>query len=108
MHWTNWTSWRRHFEENAARPMPAIEAPPLDPGLAEVLACSLARFQLGESGEGRIAHEIDRVMLPGIDDDYRQALKMFVREEGRHGAILARMVQALGGRLLSSTWTERL
>jgi len=104
----DWTSWRRHFEANAERPMPVIEAPPLDPGVAEALARSLARFQLGESGEGRIAHEIDRVMLPGIDDDYRQALKRFVREEGRHGAILALMVRALGGHLLSRSWTERL
>ncbi|HZN94177.1 MAG TPA: hypothetical protein VFB81_15800 [Myxococcales bacterium] len=104
----DWTSWRRHFEANAERPMPIIEAPPLDPEVAEALARSLARFQLGESGEGRIAHEIDQVMLPGIDDDYRQALKRFVREEGRHGAILALMVRALGGQLLSRTWTERL
>ncbi|HVE85848.1 MAG TPA: hypothetical protein VND93_23495 [Myxococcales bacterium] len=104
----DWTSWRRHFEANAGRPVPFVEAPPLRPEVAKAVAWSLARFQLGESGEGRIAHEIDRVALPGIDGDYRQALKRFVREEGRHGAILALMVRALGGRLLSRTWTERL
>jgi hypothetical protein len=105
-----WCSWRAHFERNAARPLP-----PLRPALPEVpdawtaaLARSLARFQVGESGEGRIAHEIDRATLPGVDADYRAALKRFVAEEGRHARILAGLVQALGGQLLARTWTERL
>jgi hypothetical protein len=105
-----WSSWREHFERNAARPLP-----PLRPSVHEVpaawrgaLARSLARFQVGESGEGRIAHEIDRASLPGVDADYRAALKRFVAEEGRHARILGGLVQALGGRLLARTWTERL
>src|SRR5581483_6598937 len=66
----------------------------------------LARFQLGESGEGRIAHEIDA--CEGVSDDYRAALKLFVAEEGRHARILGLMVRALGGKLLERSWTERL
>lgn len=103
-----WTGWRRHYETNASRPIPNVDPPVLTDAQRRTLAASLARFQLGESGEGRIAHEIDRAALSGIDDDYRAALKLFVREEGRHGRILGLMVNALGGRLLGRQWTERL
>ncbi|MBL9102563.1 MAG: hypothetical protein JNL82_16540 [Myxococcales bacterium] len=104
-----WTAWRSHFETNATRPLPAM------PTVADIpaswrgaLGDSLARFQLGEAGEGRVAKEIDRAVMAGVDDDYRASLKLFVREEGRHARILAGMVRALGGELLRQSWSERL
>jgi hypothetical protein len=105
-----WSDWRRHFEMNRRRPQPeglerAEEVP--EPW-RRALAASLATFQLGEAGEGRIAHEIDRAKVPGIDADYRAALKLFVAEEGRHARILGLMVRGLGGKLLARNWTERL
>lgn len=94
-----WSDYLRHFEQNARRPLPEVRLEPFEPAKARALARSLARFQLGEAGEGRIAHQIDTAKLPAIDDDYRAALKLFVREEGRHGRVLGLMVNALGGRL---------
>lgn len=103
-----WSSWRRHFESNAARPVPAVDGDGVPDAWVGPLARSLAVFQAGEAGEGRIARQIDRALLPGIDDDYRMALKMFVREEGRHAKILAQAVRALGGELQRTQWSERL
>ncbi len=101
-----WADWRSHFEATRRRPFPSLpDAAPPFPG-AEELARSRARFQLGEAGEGRIAHQITRVELAGIDDDYRRALQLFVAEEGRHARVLAGLVLALGGRLLTRHWTE--
>ncbi|HYH99849.1 ferritin-like domain-containing protein, partial [Hyalangium sp.] len=105
-----WSDWRRHFEVNRRRPLPeelegAEEVPE---AWRPALRTSLAIFQLGESGEGRIAHEIDRAKVPGIDADYRASLKLFVAEEGRHARILGLMVRGLGGKLLARNWTERL
>jgi hypothetical protein len=105
-----WTHWRRYFENHARRPLPA---PPADvDGIPAAwrapLCASLARFQLGEGGEGRIASEVLRARLPGVDADYCAALGLFVKEEGRHARILAGMVRALGGQLLRRHWTERL
>lgn len=84
-------------------------------GLRAPLAAVLARFQLGEAGEGRVARDIDDCRLPAVDDDYRRALKLFVREEGRHARILAGIVRTLGGQLLAKQasndlfrWCRRL
>lgn len=105
----NWRAWREHFERRKERPLPLLVRPyGLPQEWSEALIFSLARFQVGEGGEGRIAREIDGAMIPTIDADYRAALKLFVLEEGRHSAILAGMVRALGGRLLEETWTNRL
>lgn len=104
-----WKPWRAHFEANATRPLPAApDGSEVPTQWRAALARSLATFQLGEAGEGRVAKEIDRVVLAGVDADYRASLKMFVREEGRHARILAGMVRALGGTLLRQSWSERL
>jgi hypothetical protein len=101
-----WADWRAHFEATRRRPFPSLpDAVAPFPGGRE-LARSLARFQLGEAGEGRIAHQITRIELDGIDADYRGALQLFVAEEGRHARVLAGLVLALGGRLLTRHWTE--
>jgi hypothetical protein len=104
----SWIEWRTYFENNAVRPLPDIPAALTELEACEVaplLAC-LAKLQLGELGEGRIAHQIDRVQIAEIDDDYRRALKLMIREEGRHAAILGRLIVALGGQPLRSHYTE--
>ncbi|PJZ58517.1 sugar transferase [Leptospira barantonii] len=105
-----WKTWRDHFRKNEHRPLPKIvsEVLELRPNEMSSIAYSLAIFQLGESGEGRIAKEIDKTILFGIDDFYREALKLFVKEEGRHARILGECVRALKGELIESNWTERL
>ncbi len=103
-----WTEWRRHFEFTATRPLPGTEAPELPADQWAALSRSLAIFQAGEGGEGRIAKDIDTFEQPWIDEDYRAALKLFVREEGRHARILTNALGELGGKTLNENWTERL
>ncbi len=104
---TEWKAWRAHFEESATRPRPVIDSAEGIPEEARAaVAAAMARFQLGETGEGRIAHEIDRVHLRTIDDDYRAALKLFVAEEGRHARILGDAVRALGGRRVDKSASQ--
>ena len=103
---SQWTTWVTHCSRNAARPMPRVDAPKLTADQQRRLAHSLAVFQVGEAGEGRIARDIDRATLPGVDAAYRLSLKAFVKEEGRHARILKSAVEALGGHILKSQWTE--
>jgi rubrerythrin len=107
---SDWSYWRTHFEMQADRPLPMIvgASGTWPEGWRASLARSLAIFQLGESGEGRIAQDIDHCTLPSVDADYRASLKLFVEEEHRHAKILARMVLELKGRLLERSWSERL
>jgi hypothetical protein len=100
--------WRDHFEKNRLRPVPELrearDGVPED--AVAPLARSLAVFQLGESKGGRLATEIDEI--PGLTEDYRAAVKLFIGEEQRHGQLLAGCVEGLGGTLLKTTWTEHL
>ncbi len=105
-----WKPWREHFLRNESRPLPKIDSQilELNPNEMRSIAYSLAIFQLGEAGEGKIAKQIDKTILFGIDDFYREALKLFVKEEGRHARILGECVRALKGELIESNWTERM
>jgi hypothetical protein len=103
----HWTHWRARFEARSERPRPSIgDAAEIPPDLRPLLAGSLARFQLGETGEGRIVADLrrraDAWSLPA---DYLEALRLFIAEEGRHAAILGTAVRALGGRTLPRTWS---
>jgi hypothetical protein len=103
-----WTPWRDHFSANARRPLPRVTAPELPAEQARTLLASLKVFQLGETGEGRIVHQIRRHHLHGVDETYGEALALFVAEEGRHAQILGRLVRAMGGAPLRHNWTHRL
>ena len=46
--------------------------------------------------------------IAGLDPDYRIALRLLMREEGRHAQVLAGCVRALGGELVGHTWTHSL
>lgn len=105
-----WGNWAKHFRRNADRPYPVVQEQVIGfiPQKRLPVAKSLAIFQLGEAGEGRIAKDIDRINIYGVDPNYREALKLFVKEEGRHARILGDCVRALRGELIQSNWTEKL
>ncbi|GBF39307.1 sugar transferase [Leptospira johnsonii] len=105
-----WGNWAKHFKKNADRPYPVVQEQVIGfiPQKRLPVAKSLAIFQLGEAGEGRIAKDIDHINIYGVDPNYREALKLFVKEEGRHARILGDCVRALRGELIQSNWTEKL
>lgn len=106
----NWNKWLKHFKKNALGPnRESIEnISNLSEEKLMALHRSLAIFQLGEAGEGRIAKQIDSVHIFGVNKTYRECIKLFVKEEGKHGRILAVMIRSLGGKILEHNWTESL
>ncbi len=99
--------WLRHFHINCLNRLePEWSRPCLLPGdLREALSISLSHFQLGETGSGSC---LFREAAGKCDPDDIGALELFVKEEGEHARLLARLVERLGGRLIRRHWTHRL
>ena len=55
-----------------------------------------------------MAREIYGFNTPYIDETYREAIGLFVAEEGRHGKILADMLKELGAKKNHKSRTEQL
>ena len=103
-----WREWRELFAGRRHRPLPVPDTTSEYSDLPESLARSLAIFQLGESGGGTIIEQARASRLPQIDENYVEAMALFVREENRHAEILALCVRQLGGDLIKENWTARL
>jgi hypothetical protein len=106
----NSDAWLDYFRSNAGRPAGSIDlrASDLPPSLCRLLADSLGRFYLGETGEGRIAAEAARADDVALDDATREAIALYVREEGRHARELAGMLRVLGSSPPTSSLSEKL
>ena len=68
----------------------------------ELLAKSLAVFQLGESGGGTRL----RRWAESEPETYQLAVELFIAEEQRHADLLERVVTYLGGELRTKQWTN--
>lgn len=105
-HDTHFTSarWLAYFEENRRAQInihfPDIAIPT---DLRTPLIRSLQRFQLGETGDGRFLRKYAKSLN---DPDYERCIDMFIKEEQFHASVLARMIAAMDGTLLSWHWTD--
>lgn len=104
----NWAHWRRRFEARSDRKLPTLDTCADYSDLPASVARSLAVFQLGESGGGTVIDQARTSKLDGVDEDYAEAVRLFVAEEHRHANILAMCVRLLGGELIRKNWTQRL
>lgn len=100
--------WQATFEARTGQHarLQAVALPGLDAHIRHHLRRSLAVFQLGESGDG--THLLEEAGLSQAGDAYIGALKHFVAEEQEHARMLAVVLDALDGPLLSRHWSDRL
>jgi hypothetical protein len=99
------TRWAAYFAERRDRPLAGhLDAPfPERPGRAAV-ARSLARFELGESGDGA---RLKRLAAATGDADYQRAIELFVLEENQHARWLTQLRERFGGEPITSHWSDR-
>ena len=101
--------WLTFFRTNADTPdrIPWADRPTLSPAEGAAVIASVLEFQLGESSEGRhLRDAADRYALATGDAAYASAIRLFIREEQRHAAYLARLLAAEGVPLKGRTWAD--
>ena len=97
--------WRTCFEvlEDQHADVTAEGIGPLAPIVEAGLRSSLPTFQLGETGTG--SHLLKMAAKVG-DEDYVEALRLFIKEEQEHARLLALVCNALDIQMLDSHWTD--
>lgn len=101
--------WLKYFEENDRRllDIPWERGAEASAAELEPIAASMAGFQLGESSEGRHLMASAREYAERTGDaDYLEAVKLFIREEQRHAATLARFMQSAGILVIRKSWPD--
>src|ERR1700737_1503652 len=88
----NFTSWKRHFEENQSH-FSNLDWKTMDilsDGEKNIIADSIAQFQKGENSEGK--HLFNHAKKYR-DPAYLECIKLFIREEQMHARVLGRFME---------------
>lgn len=97
--------WLAYFQENK-KACPVFVFPDtvkVSKTLRQPLIHSLQRFQIGETGEGKHLRKFAGKMQ---DPVYEQCIDMFIKEEQHHARVLAQVIAAMDGTLLSWHWSD--
>jgi hypothetical protein len=101
--------WLFYFRSNQADPqeIPWQDLQPPSAEMARLLIPSLQLFQLGEGARGMTFLERGRRHAESTGDlDFVETLALFISEEQRHSALLARYLRAVGAPLLDRHWVD--
>jgi len=108
MHTSNY--WIRHFKENATQKrvnwnlMPAITAKEI----ASILP-SLQAWQLGETSEGKhLIAASEKYANKIADNNYVDAVRLFIKEEQKHGNNLGMYLDKIGKPRIRQNWGDTL
>ena len=96
--------WLEYFEGRRGRPLASDPPAAFEelPG-REAIARSVARFELGESGDGA---RIRRLAAETMEGDYARAIDLFVQEEQQRARWLGTLRERFGGERLESHWSD--
>jgi hypothetical protein len=102
--------WIAHFQENATRNridftlIPTISSAELAPILS-----SLQAWQLGETSDGFHLMKAATLYASRVGDaNYTEAVRLFIKEEQKHGNNLGKYLDAIAKRRISYNWGDQL
>ena len=99
------SEWLNSFQENARQRLsiPWERGINAEPYLRGPLIRSLQRFQVGEQGDGlHLREAAARTHHP----EYLATIDLFIKEEQEHSRLLARLIEGMGGSLLTHHWSD--
>jgi hypothetical protein len=97
------SDWTHYFRANAAEPyLPWNDGYRLSGAERAVVIESIQQFQLGENAQGRRLLQ----RAAGLDTEFVQALRLFIKEEQRHSDLLGRFLVMQGARCLRRHWVH--
>ncbi len=108
MHTTNY--WFRHFKENAGRQhINWLLKPVITTKETHTILSSLQAWQLGETSDGsQLTAAATRYAQHMGDPAYVDTIKLFIKEEQKHGENLGRYLDAIGQPRIKANWGDTL
>jgi hypothetical protein len=102
--------WLNHFEHHALHPrgVPHGLSDVLRPDERELIASSIATFQLGEQSEGRTLLRAAERFAAGQVPHLLRIIELLIREEQRHASLLRAFMQDHRMPLKRTDWTDRI
>src|SRR5690349_12954105 len=105
---SEWIAW---FAENAEHQRPILWEAGVGASEAEIaeIVPSLRAWQLGETSDGKHLLAAARQYATSIGDpDFEGAIRLFIREEQRHGENLGRFLDLAGASRARAEWGDSL
>jgi hypothetical protein len=102
--------WKNHFENNLSKQrVNWLVSPVLMPNEKVSILYSLKAWQLGETSDGRhlVAAAAKYAAKIG-DTDYVNAVKLFIKEEQKHGSNLGKYIDLIGEQRTKKDWGDTL
>src|SRR5580658_6787061 len=102
--------WIGHFKANAREQrVNWTLRPSITPSEICRILPSLQAWQLGETSEGKhLIAAAAKYAAAGEDPAYLDAVKLFIKEEQKHGNNLGRYLDAIGQPKISQNWGDSL
>ncbi|MEO8069102.1 MAG: ferritin-like domain-containing protein [Flavobacteriales bacterium] len=102
--------WKSHFQQNLKiQRVNWSTAPVLTGQEREAIRYSLKAWQLGETSEGKhLLAAASKYAARIGDPEYVEAVRLFIREEQKHGANLGRYIDGIGEQRAKSDWGDTL
>lgn len=102
--------WKNHFKENLTHQRVDWSQPPnLTIKEKQTILSSLQAWQLGETSEGtHLLSAAVKYAYKVNDPVYPEAVKLFIKEEQKHGSNLGKYIDAIGEKRISNNWGDTL
>jgi hypothetical protein len=102
------TFWKNHFEQNLkAQRVNWNLQPRITPEQLESINYSIRVWQLGETSDGKKLTELSSKFADKIGDpDFLESMKLFIKEEQKHGANLGTYIDQVGLERLTKNWGD--